>query len=321
MKSADLFQRGAKPNEPVKPQNPPESDEPISVRKSHLSDRGNEFNRNNNEPEEPTSQEPNEEPVAFTIDEMLEMEDAELKSYGIDDPKTWKSYQRLLHKKENEWEKDKRLMMEEIANLKKGQNQRNDPPPQQPARQEQNIPLKPPTRPQRPIGFDFAEATSDPNSVSAKYLNDMEKYREDKEIYQDTVIAQLTGYVSNEQQARMQAARREEAKSKTISRFQARGMSPQDAVSLYDKIEQAYISDPETGADIFTSLFNSGKNGSDMKPANKNVRRKLPDNIILPPGVSSSTAKPNESGSKSFMGAIAGGNQTRKIIMNREKRR
>ncbi len=90
---------------------------------------------------------------------------------------------------------------------------------------------------------------------------------------------------------------------------------------MYDKIEQAYMSDADTGADIFVDLFKGGKlDGSkSVSPKIPSGKRKLPDNIYLPPGVDTSTAKPVESKSKGFMQSIAGGNQTRRIILNREK--
>ena len=85
--------------------------EPISKRKSHLTPRGQEFDRDRKEPVDtdpkPLVNEP--EPEALTIDEMLVMEDEELKSYGIDDPSRWKSYQKLMNKKEAEWIKEKNV--------------------------------------------------------------------------------------------------------------------------------------------------------------------------------------------------------------------
>ena len=324
MKSSELFQTAPKPvnSEPVNTQNSPEPDEPISTRTPRLTERGNEFNRSNTEPvNEPEPIVPGNEPQTLTVEEMLEMEDAELKSYGIDDPKTWKSYQRLLHKKEAEWRLKERVYEETLNKLKGVQQPRSQEPD---PIQEPRVPLRPPVKPQKPANYDYTEALTDPQSESARYLIAVDRYREEKDAYQDAMIANLTGYVSNEQQVKIQQRKREEVKSTSLSRFQQRGLNAQEATALFDKIEQAYMSDAETGADIFVSLFKGGKlNGSDAKnPAQTNTgRRKLPDNIIMPPGVNTSTAKPNESTSKSFMQGIQGGNQTRRIILNREKRK
>lgn len=321
MKSSELFNTEPKPMSPASvPQNNPEPEEPISTRTSHLNDRGNEFDRNSREPiNESESPEPGDEPQVLTVEEMLEMEDAELKSYGIDDPKTWKSYQRLLHKKEAEWKLKERVYEETLNKLKVNQPARNEEPE---SRQDPRAPLKPPVKPRKPANYDYAEALTDSTSESARYLAEVDRYREEKDAYQDAVIANLTGYVSNEQQTKIQQRKREEVKSMSLSRFQQRGLNAQEASNLFDRIEQAYMSDAETGADIFVSLFKGGRvNGSKEAPVNNNGRRKLPENIIMPPGVNTSTAKPTESNTKNFMQGIQGGNQTRRIILNREKRK
>ena len=323
MKSSELFQTAPKPTSPEPTsQNRQEANEPepVSVRKPHLSPRGNEFDRGREESEAEVPQETGPEPEALTVDEMLVMEDEELKSYGIDDPKVWKSYQRLLHKKEAEWKTKEAQYEKTLAQFKP---RAAEPNLQQPTR-EAPAPLVKPNKPQRPVNYDSAEALTDPNSESARYMNQMERYREDKDAYQDAVIAQLTGYVSEEQKTKVQQRRREEVKSQSLSRFQQRGLAAKDAALLYDQIEQAYMSDAETGADIFVNLYKgANSNGSDpKKPVSPNTgRRKLPENMIMPPGVNSSTAKPAESGTKSFMQSIQGGNQTRRIILNREKKR
>jgi hypothetical protein len=326
MKSSELFQTAPKPTESESnTQNQSEPNEPISVRKSHLSPRENEFDRGQQQPESVVPQETGAEPEVLTVDEMLEMEDAELKSYGIDDPKTWKSYQRLLHKKEAEWKVKEAKYEKTLAQInvsRATESNLNQPPREQNV--SQNAPLTKPVRPQRPVNYDSSEAVTDPNSESARYLVQMDRYRDEKDAYQDTVIAQLTGYVGEEQRTKIQQRRREEVKSQSLSRFQQRGLTAKDASQLYDQIEQAYMSDAETGADIFVNLFKGGNsNGSDLtKSVSTNTgKRKLPDNIILPPGVNASTAKPAESNTKSFMQSIQGGNQTRRIILNREKRR
>jgi hypothetical protein len=322
--SSELFERAPKSADP-KPadsQNESETDKPISTRTSHLSDRDNEFNRSNQESaNEPEPAKPGSEPEVLTVEEMLEMEDAELKSYGIDDPKTWKSYQRLLHKKEAEWKQKEKIYEETLAKLKVNQPARREEPD---SSQEPKAPLRPPVKPRKPANYDYTEALSDPQSESGRYLAEIDRYREEKDAYQDAVIANLTGYVSNEQQAKILQRKREEVKSMSISRFQQRGMGTQEASDLFDKIERAYMSDAETGADIFVSLFKGGRsNGSDAKnPVSNNAgKRKLPDNIIMPPGVNTSTAKPAESSTKSFMQGIEGANQARRIILNREKRK
>lgn len=323
MKSSELFNTVPKPkdSESVNRQNNDEPDEPISQRQSNISPRGEEFSRSQEPVDEPQN---TDEPQELTVEEMLEMEDAELKSYGIDDPKTWKSYQRLLHKKEAEWKQKERIYEEALGKLKVNQPARNPEPEVNQPVQQQRVPLAPPVKPQRPANYDYAEALSDPTSESARYLAAIERYREEKDAYQDAKIAELTGYVSNEQQAKIAQRKREEVKSMSISRFQQRGLNGQEAADLFNKIEQAYMSDAETGADIFVSLFKGGRvaTGSEKNPVNNtNGRRKLPDNIIMPPGVNTSTAKPAESTSKSFMSSIQGGNQTRKIILNRERRK
>lgn len=318
MKSSELFQTQPKPaeNVPVNPQNPAEPEEPVSTRQPNMSQRGDDF-RNTQEPvNEPAPIEPEGNEQVLTVEEMLEMEDAELKSYGIDDPKTWKSYQRLLHKKEVEWKEREKLYKEALAGKVKPPV--NEPLPPQ---QQQNAPLRPPVKPQRPADYDYTLGLSDPTSESGRYLTAMEMYREQKDAYQDAMIANLTGYVNNEQQTKIQQRRREEVKSMSLSRFQQRGLNAQEASSLFEKIEQAYMADAETGADIFVSLFKGGNvNGKNTIPANAG-KRKLPENIILPPGVNTSTAKPVESTTKSFMRDLEGRNQSRKIILNREKRK
>ncbi len=184
--------------------------------------------------------------------------------------------------------------------------------------------------PQRPANYDATEALTDPNSASAQHLREMDAYRTSYDMYQiensarqDVLIEKLTGYVTNEQQKQVQAKRREEVKSQSLSRFQTRGLSTKDAAELYNKIEQAYTADAETGADIFVDLFKGNSNGSESKtliPAGGGGRRKLPENILLPPGVGTTTGHPEVSKSKAFMKSIEGANQTRKIILNREKK-
>ena len=330
MDSSELFQKGPKPTDPnpKKPavvENPDDLNQPVSVRKSHLSPRGNEFDRNRDETEPvepviPIVNDPDPEPEVLTINEMLEMEDEELLSYGIDNPKTWKSYQRLLHKKEAEWSKERNELNGTISDLQKTSSGREERPSVQPS-SEQNAPLVKPVKPQRPVRYDATEALTDPASESARYMNAMDIYREEKDVYQDGIIANLTGYVANDQQSKLQLKKREQVKSQSLSRFQTRGLSAKDATQLYEKIEQAYMSDADTGADIFVDLFKGGNsNGSEL--VNSKIplgKRKLPDNIFIPPGVNTSTAKPVESKSKSFMQGIQGANQTRKIILNRTK--
>ena len=128
LNSADMFQTGPdptdpnqseNPNPPIDPQNP-EPVTPVSVRQP---------NQRVNEPQPPADPEPSPEPIELTINEMLEMEDEELKSYGIDDPRTWKSYQRLLHKQQAEWKKKEADYEKEISNLRKSPPRRNQPDP------------------------------------------------------------------------------------------------------------------------------------------------------------------------------------------------
>lgn len=330
-----MFRTGKKPTEPINPepaklQNPQEPVEPIEP----VSRRQPVQQRVNKPiepvvPVEPTPEPP--EPEVLTVDEMLNMEDEELKSYGIDDPKVWKSYQRLLHKKEVEWRKKEGQYEDAISKLQQKTNvpvvRRDQPDPNQlnPNQQDLNVPLVKPQKPQRPASYDYTEALTDPNSISAQYMHDIETYREQNDAYQDQRIAQLTGFVSNEQQVKLQQQRREQVKSHSLARFRERGLTAKDATKLYDSVEEAYMADPETGADIFVNLFKGGKNpdGSELSPSRKRVpaKRKLPDDLILPPGVGSSTVTPVPTQSSSFMKAIAGKNQTRRIILNREKKR
>ena len=230
MDSSEVFRTGKKPTEPINPepaklQNPQEPVEPIEP----VSRRQPVQQRVNKPiepvvPVEPTPEPP--EPEVLTVDEMLNMEDEELKSYGIDDPKVWKSYQRLLHKKEVEWRKKEGQYEDAISKLQQKTNvpvvRRDQPDPNQlnPNQQDLNVPLVKPQKPQRPASYDYTEALTDPNSISAQYMHDIETYREQNDAYQDQRIAQLTGFVSNEQQVKLQQQRREQVKSHSLARFQ-----------------------------------------------------------------------------------------------------
>ena len=296
MDSSKLFETGQKPADPnpvkpVAPVSPDDPNQPISVRTPHLTPRENEFNRSQTEPEVEPEIQPEVESEVLTIDEMLEMEDEELTSYGIDNPKTWKAYQRLLTKKTVEWKDKERIFEQRISDLERGKPSNPISPNPSPVNPE--APLVKPVKPQRPVRYSATEALTDPESESAMYMNAMDAYREAKDVYQDTVIDKLTGYVANDQQSKLQSRKRDHVKSQSLSRFQTRGLSAKDATKLYDQIEQAYMSDAETGADIFVNLFQSGNSNGNavVKPKTNLGRRKLPENILMPPGVNTSTSK------------------------------
>lgn len=115
----------------------------------------------------------------------------------VDNPDSFKYYQSRYDKATNELtqaQKDledhrnllRQLVRERESQMQVNPNQGVVGAPNQASAQ----PLQPPTMPEKPADFDDVEASTDPNSSSAKYLRDLQAYRDARLDYVENLMLQ-----------------------------------------------------------------------------------------------------------------------------------
>lgn len=198
---------------------------------------GDQLENNQELPETQEIQETQEveQPVEKTPEELIELPDEELKKYGIDDPKQWKSYQRLLHKKENEWQKRELAYQQMLQEMQaKFENKLNEfqstlvekinPP-------KQEEPLIPPVPP-RPD----ADGLIDPVE-EARYAKALAEYNYKLLEKQREEFQSMKSLYEQERRAKEEAEKVAQAKAYVVNKLQqVGGLTPQQAMEALNLI-------------------------------------------------------------------------------------
>jgi len=245
-----------------------------------------------------------------SVEELLQLSDEELKQYGIDDPKQWKSYQRLLHKKENEWKQKEQFYEQTLQKLlQQAMIQQQPEPPK-----EEKVEL-PPVLPPKPANFDLTEAVADPNSESGRWYQQFLDYQQKVSEYNTKVTQELMRKITAEEEMKRRIQEKEQFKATVIANLRENGLEDDDAVGAYNLLEAIMTSDVKNGAKLLAKAV-KGEALNLLK--NKNINSALPKkpkaSDFLPPGIESSGAVPGETYEKQFISEIKGGNKTNKIL-------
>lgn len=244
-----------------------------------------------------------EEPIK-SPEELIDLPDEELKKYGIDDPKQWKSYQRLLHKKENEWQKRElayQQMLQQIqaqfeSKLNEFQNtlveKINPPTPEEP--------LIPPVPPRAD-----ADGLIDPVE-EARYAKALAEYNYKLLEKQKEEFQAMKSLYEQERKAKEEAEKVAQAKAHVINKLQqVGGLRPQQAMEALNMI---IFKDEDEYAKAIVDLY---KFRTGLVSVNKNNKERL--NTPIPVGIEGGTTPSPVDETEVFMNGF-GQSKTKEIF-------
>jgi len=158
-------------------------------------------------------------------EEVVEVEGQQIPVTEVDNPKSYKFFQSKFTKEQEERlkiEKEKIRIEAELNALKQyGQPQ---------TRQEQAPPQRPKPVLPMPQGFSMIDATTDPNSESARWYSMKLNSDVEWQNYNDYFISQQ----EQERHATLEERRLAQQKALAISKFQEAGTTPEEAVKIND---------------------------------------------------------------------------------------
>tara|TARA_R100001594_G_scaffold44427_1_gene76860 strand:+ start:7452 stop:8402 length:951 start_codon:yes stop_codon:yes gene_type:complete len=135
------------------------------------------------------------------------------------DDKRFEYWQSQAAKRENELS----VLQQQLAEAKAQPAAQPEVPAQQTQPATQEFP-PPPTKPERPRGFSRDEAWSDPNSESARYLDEVESWRDDMSQYSDLKhqydLALMQEKLDNQEEQRQSARKQYEARQQAARQTQ-----------------------------------------------------------------------------------------------------
>ena len=127
------------------------------------------------------------------------------------DDKRFEYWQSQAAKRENELQ----VLQQQLAEAKAQPAATPEVPAQQTQPEVQEFP-PPPAKPERPRGFSRDEAWSDPNSESARYLDEVESWRDDMSQYSDLKnqyeLAVMQEKLDNQEKQRQSAIQQQQAR-------------------------------------------------------------------------------------------------------------
>ena len=222
----------------VKPMTPEDAFEQTQDKGSLIDD----FFRANKMDEQPSEAQPEPSPVEVPTEQATE------EALTIDnDVKRYQYWQSEADKARNE-------NAQLAQRLEALETQANQPQPDdmEPIEEELSFP-EPPAKPGKPSGYNRADALDDPNSDSARYLDSVDKWRDDMDEY-NRLHQQYTQAVMVEERQRMQEEQKE------IQKAQAEKEVYQDNIrNMSSHLKQQYqASDEEIQS--FVQVMDDPKN-------------------------------------------------------------
>ncbi len=164
--------------------------------------------------------------------------------------------------------------------------------------------------PQRPANFNYADAMTEPESESAKYMTNLEAYRQKKDELRDQTISLLANQIQEEKRIKQMQLENERIKAETLGAFNKEGLSPEEANDLYEILRTSLTSPKiEDGAKQFTKWYKLDKTQPNKKSEQFDKRNEN-HQIALPPGVNAGGGLPGESESSEFIGGLGGRKKT-----------
>jgi hypothetical protein len=228
---------------------------------------------------------------------LMNLPDAKLLEYGIDDPKQWKSYQRALTKANLELKQLKEAqvqpgVLQELNALKAQIANLSQPPVQK------SEPLKPPVAPQmprKPANFDWSQVAVN-GSPEQLYMDEKEQfdreqyqYQVDLSNYNMRVFSGVVQTFEEDKKLRDEERRNMAVRNDGIKRLVSAGLSVSEAQDAWDnatnpeRLKDFYS--PENIAKLYKIQNGTYKpNPNDRKTKNF-IRNKNKKNTWFPPGL------------------------------------
>jgi hypothetical protein len=203
-----------------------------------------------------------------TAEQLLALPDEELKKYGIDDPKSWKSYQKLLHKKESEWsqkwneaelkrQEEQRQFLEKIQNLERGFGEIKNPPKQQEVLVE---PVEPDFR-------QFGYATEQEALEDTRYLAALTKFSKEMAVYNSKVLKSTNEeykktkeQIEEERKIKAQHQANQQARASILGEFIKQGLDNNQAQEAFDLFMGMFQGKVEQSAPDVVAFYKFKKN-------------------------------------------------------------
>lgn len=213
-------------------------------------------------------------------EEFVDAEGEQIPSTEIDNPKSYKFFQSKFTKEQQE----KQKILEEKIRLEERLKAVTEKPVQQQAVLQRPKPIPP-----MPQGFNMIDATTDPNSSSAKWYEQKLNYDVEMANYNDYFINQ----VEQERTVRAQQEQVAHHKARAIQGFLESGTTPEEASKVYDWVVQMIQKDdPKFYVDFYR--FMNGQNPQTQRKFDNFQKQGQQQGIPLPPTVAPSKAEPKE---------------------------
>lgn len=225
--------------------------------------------------------------------ETVEVEGQQIAINEVDNPKSYKFFQSKFTKEQEEKQRilEDKIRLEERLRLLEEQKL-------PPKGQEQSPVQEPPKKPQRPVkpqDYNRLDATTEPNSPSARYDEAFQDYLEAKEIYDEWDKSQLVQKIQSYEQEKQRIAEKEQlaqVKAGQLQRFQSAGIAPEKAAKVYDFIMEAFQKDDPVWYEKLYDVANSTPTPQAQRISQQFDNRGQRQNVPLPPGVAPSEAAP-----------------------------
>jgi hypothetical protein len=287
--------------------NPANEDEELENEDQLLDENGEPIVEDDTESEDSE----NEEVVLSDkeLDKLLKTSNEKLKEMGIDNPDAYKSMQKLLNKKQNEWKQKEAeylnklqstIPSDKITQLEKEIAELKTPP----KKEEILKPPDPPKMPRRPVDFKW-EDVGVSGTPSQIYMEQKDQFDLDTyefiaktNEYNNRKNEQLQRRLEDEQRARAQREQMESIKSQTLADLMKEGLSAAEAHKAFEEL----TTDPTfVNAKVVVYGYRQ-KHGIKPNNKNKSKTKRFDDmrnkrNFAAPPGLSGAgTGKvyPNE---------------------------
>jgi hypothetical protein len=235
--------------------------------------------------------------------ETVEVEGQQVPINEVDNPKSYKFFQSKFTKEQEEKQKilEDKIRLEERLRLLEEQKL----PPKGQAQNQIQEPPKKPQRPVKPQDYNRLDATTEPNSPSARYDEAFQDYLEAKEVYDEYDRTQLVQKIQSYEQEKQKIAEKEQlaqVKASQLQRFQEAGIAPEKAAKVYDFVMQAFQKDDPTWYERLYDIANSTPTPQAQRTVTQFENRGQRQNQPLPPGVAPSEAAPT--GQQTFDGDL-----------------
>tara|TARA_R100001530_G_scaffold27131_1_gene21663 strand:- start:371 stop:1291 length:921 start_codon:yes stop_codon:yes gene_type:complete len=105
-----------------------------------------------------------------------------------------------------------------------------------------------PEKPQRPTGFNRAEAIDDPNSASAQYLDQMDQYRDSMDSWNHERVEHEAGLLRQEREELVESQRRQQ------EAYEAEQRNAEQMNGIHTQLKQSYGANDEEIADFVEKM-------------------------------------------------------------------